>query len=121
MLDRMKLSTHQYARSQIKWIRKQLLPAVKEARRQGGEVEVYVMKGGREGHEPAVRLLNGESAAMGIDTWKTTWLRLTASAFLSDSKGDMPDGEIVGHPDSAELLADLYETRTSGGVPNIEQ
>jgi len=61
MLDRMKLSTHQYARSQIKWIRKQLLPAVKEARSLGGDVEVYVVRGGEEGYAPSVELLHRES------------------------------------------------------------
>lgn len=58
MLDRMKLSTHQYAKSQVKWIRKQLLPAVREAKSLGGEVEVYVVQGGEAGHEPAARLLS---------------------------------------------------------------
>jgi len=58
MLDRMKLSTHQYARSQIKWIRKQLLPAVKEARSLGGNVEVYVVRGGEEGYASSVELLH---------------------------------------------------------------
>lgn len=57
MLDRMKLSTHQYARSQIKWIRKQLLPAIKEARSLGGTVEVYAVRGGIEGHQPSIDLL----------------------------------------------------------------
>jgi tRNA dimethylallyltransferase len=53
----MKLSTHQYARSQIKWIRKQLLPAIKEARSLGGTVEVYAVRGGIEGHQPSIDLL----------------------------------------------------------------
>lgn len=60
MLDRMKLSTHQYAKSQIKWIRKQLLPAIKEARSLGGDVEVYVVRGGREGEELATGILDGQ-------------------------------------------------------------
>lgn len=60
MLERMKLSTHQYARSQIKWIKKQLLPAVKEARSLGGDVEVYVVKGGEEGYGPSTQLLHRE-------------------------------------------------------------
>jgi tRNA dimethylallyltransferase len=62
MLERMKLSTHQYARSQIKWIRKQLLPAVKEAKALGGDVDVYVVRGGED--EPGVELLQRESAVM---------------------------------------------------------
>lgn len=61
MLDRMKLSTHQYAKSQIKWIRKQLLPAIKEARSLGGEVEVYVVRGGQEGEGLATGILNCQS------------------------------------------------------------
>lgn len=57
MLDRMQLSTHQYAKSQIKWIRKQLMPAIKEARSLGGDVEVYVVRGGQEGQELAAGIL----------------------------------------------------------------
>ncbi|WWC62113.1 uncharacterized protein I303_104703 [Kwoniella dejecticola CBS 10117] len=63
-LERTKLSTHQYAKSQLKWIKKQLLPAVKEARSLGGEVNVYVVNGGEPGVNPAVSILtsfmNGE-------------------------------------------------------------
>jgi len=62
MLDRMKLSTYQYARSQIKWIKKQLLPAVKEARSLGGDVQVYVVRGGEEGYAPSIQLLQRESS-----------------------------------------------------------
>lgn len=46
MLERMKLSTHQYAKSQLKWIKNQSLPAIREARAAGGEVSVYVVPGG---------------------------------------------------------------------------
>lgn len=62
MLERMKLSTYQYARSQIKWIKKQLLPAVKEARSLGGDVQVYVVRGGEEGYAPSIKLLHRKSA-----------------------------------------------------------
>ena len=62
MLERMKLSTYQYARSQIKWIKKQLLPAVKEARSLGGDVQVYVVRGGEEGYAPSIKLLQRKSA-----------------------------------------------------------
>jgi len=62
MLERMKLSTYQYARSQIKWIKKQLLPAVKEARSLGGDVQVYVVRGGEEGYAPSIQLLQRESS-----------------------------------------------------------
>jgi tRNA dimethylallyltransferase len=63
MLERMKLSTYQYARSQIKWIKKQLLPAVKEARSLGGDVQVYVVKGGEEGYAPSIELLQRKSGS----------------------------------------------------------
>ena len=46
-LERMKLSTRQYAKKQIKWIRKQLLPAVRKARQMGGQVDIYVLPAGR--------------------------------------------------------------------------
>jgi tRNA dimethylallyltransferase len=62
MLERMKLSTYQYARSQIKWIKKQLLPAVKEARSLGGDVQVYVVRGGEEGYASSIQLLHRKSA-----------------------------------------------------------
>ncbi|KAL7421916.1 tRNA dimethylallyltransferase, mitochondrial [Cryptotrichosporon argae] len=86
MLDRTKLSTHQYAKSQVRWIRKNLLPAVRDARRRGGQVWVYVVKGGQEGED------------VGRDMLK---------AFLAGD--DMPDPKAVGHPDAPELLAMLDE------------
>lgn len=54
MLNRTKLSTHQYAKSQIKWIKKQLLPAAGEAKSLGGDVHIYVVPGGAPG-EPIAR------------------------------------------------------------------
>lgn len=56
MLERTKLSTVQYAKSQMKWIRKQLLPAIKEARDQGDQVWVYVVPGGEAGQVIANRI-----------------------------------------------------------------
>nr|XP_031863381.1 uncharacterized protein CI109_001256 [Kwoniella shandongensis]KAA5530453.1 hypothetical protein CI109_001256 [Kwoniella shandongensis] len=86
MLDRTKLSTHQYAKSQLKWIKKQLLPAVREARALGGEVEVYVVPGGEVGVKPAVDILQ---------------------SFLDGE--DVPLAKEIGHPDAGELLACLEE------------
>lgn len=57
MLGRMKLSTHQYAKSQIKWIKKQLLPAIREAKEMGGELEIYVVPGGERGIQVAEGIL----------------------------------------------------------------
>ncbi|WVQ72623.1 hypothetical protein IAR50_002182 [Cryptococcus sp. DSM 104548] len=94
MLERTKISTHQYAKSQISWIKKQLLPAVREARSLGGQVEVYVVPGGEKGEKPAVDVLN---------------------KFL---RGDsLPDASTVGHPDAGELLACLGEGDAK--VPDI--
>ena len=59
MLERMKVSTRQYAKSQIKWIQKQLLPAIREARSLGGEVGVYVVPGGPAGQGRAGEVLDG--------------------------------------------------------------
>jgi hypothetical protein len=61
MVDRTKLSTHQYAKSQIKWIRKQLLPAVREARAVGGDVQIFVVQGGVAGEPVARDVLARES------------------------------------------------------------
>ncbi|RSH87237.1 hypothetical protein EHS25_003146 [Saitozyma podzolica] len=85
MLARMKLSTHQYAKSQLKWIRKQLLPAVREAMGLG-DVAVYVVHGGER----------GETVAKGV-----------LAAFLRGE--DLPDPNAVGHPDAPELLALLQD------------
>jgi len=60
MLARTKLSTHQYAKSQIKWIKKQLLPAIREARSHGGDVFVYVVPGGTPGEPIAREILDSE-------------------------------------------------------------
>lgn len=108
----MKLSTHQYAKSQIKWIRKQLLPAVKEARSLGGEVEVYVVRGGQEGQGPAIRLLDCEYQLPVIGGPVTD-----SAAFLSGET--MPSWKDVGHPDAAELLAELEQAGDSR-VPDTE-
>lgn len=56
-LDRMKLSTRQYAKKQLKWIRTQLLPAVKRARTLGGQVDVHVVNAGES--EEAIKILDG--------------------------------------------------------------
>lgn len=97
MLERMKLSTHQYARSQIKWIKKQLLPAVKEAKTLGGDVQVYVVQGGQEGYAPSIDLLKRESQSR-------SELRV---GFLDGS--DMLPAETIGHPDAADLLSGLKD------------
>jgi tRNA dimethylallyltransferase len=81
MLDQMKLSTHRYAKYQIRWITKQLLPAVHEARSHGGDVHVYVVPGGPAGEPLAQEVL---------------------AAFLRGQ--ELPDAQKVGHPDAGELL-----------------
>jgi tRNA dimethylallyltransferase len=60
-VERMKLSTRQYAKKQLKWIKKQLLPAVQKAKSQGGEVYIYVLKAGETKH--GRELLEGLSFA----------------------------------------------------------
>jgi tRNA dimethylallyltransferase len=104
MLARMKLSTHQYARSQLKWIRKQLLPAVREARALGGEVAVYVVHGGEKGEGVARNVLDRRLLP-------SVWVII---APLSDPPGflrgePLPDPRGIGHPDAAELLAILED------------
>jgi tRNA dimethylallyltransferase len=61
MLALTKIRTQQYAKYQLKWIRKQLLPAIREARALGGDVEIYVVRGGggAEGEEAGRRVLEG--------------------------------------------------------------
>jgi tRNA dimethylallyltransferase len=59
MLALTKVRTQQYAKSQLKWIRKQLLPVIKEARGLAGEVEVFAVPGGPNGEQPASDILQG--------------------------------------------------------------
>lgn len=96
MLDRTKLSTHQYAKSQLKWIRKQLVPAVAEARHLGGDVQVYVVRGGTVNESVVNSVLQSKQA------------RLTDSdpGFLAGN--ELPDPRTVGHPAAADLLDELY-------------
>ncbi len=56
----MKLSTRQYAKKQLKWIRKQLLPAIRQARLEGKEVEVYLVRGGVQGGGDGPKVMKGE-------------------------------------------------------------
>lgn len=107
MLERMKLSTHQYAKSQIGWIKKQLLPAVREARDLGGEVWVYVVPGGAAGEGDAERALRGESSRCAR----------ADVAFLEGS--DMP-GRDLGHSDASTLLA-ILDDRDVDGVPDTAE
>ncbi|WVQ99561.1 hypothetical protein IAU59_006697 [Kwoniella sp. CBS 9459] len=84
-LARTKLSTHQYAKSQVKWIKKQLLPVVREARALGGEVYVYVVNGGDKGILPALDVLQD---------------------FLAEK--DLPLAHTIGHVDARDLLSILH-------------
>ena len=61
MLDNTKLRTHQYAKSQLKWIQKQFLPAVREAKALGGDVEVFIVSGDKNGEDCAKGVLRGQS------------------------------------------------------------
>ncbi|WVW84064.1 hypothetical protein I302_106092 [Kwoniella bestiolae CBS 10118] len=93
-LERTKLSTHQYAKSQLKWIKKQLLPAVKEAKSLGGDVGVYVVNGGEKGVEPALNVFR---------------------AFMTGQQ--LPKAEDVGHADTPSLL-DVLNDHGSSKVPD---
>ncbi|WVF71306.1 hypothetical protein IAT40_006109 [Kwoniella sp. CBS 6097] len=93
-LARTKLSTHRYAKSQIKWIKKQLLPAVNEARALGGEVYVYIVNGGERGIQPALNVLKG---------------------FLDEE--DLPSAGDVGHVDARDLLS-ILDTESEAKVPD---
>ncbi|WRT66499.1 uncharacterized protein IL334_003458 [Kwoniella shivajii] len=93
-LERTKISTHQYAKSQLKWIQKQLLPAAQEARALGGDVYVYVVNGGERGVAPSVKVLN---------------------AFLNGEA--LPSPEHVGHEAASELLK-VLDDHLDIRVPN---
>jgi hypothetical protein len=72
MLSLTKVRTQQYAKSQLKWIRKQLLPVIKEARALGGEVEVYAVPGGPSGEQPASDILQGGCTYSSMGVQPTT-------------------------------------------------
>ncbi|KAK4690005.1 tRNA dimethylallyltransferase, partial [Tremellales sp. Uapishka_1] len=112
MLERTKLSTHQYAKSQIKWIRNQLLPAAREARALGDQVEVYVVPGGPAGEGVAQEILSGKFVAYG----GTCGVDRCTSAFLLGQP--IPDARTTGHPAAESLLAMLYETVDDSFVPD---
>jgi tRNA dimethylallyltransferase len=111
-LAQTKSRTYQYAKSQLKWIRKQLLPVVTEARALGGEVFVYAVPGGAGGEGPARRVLDGESdgPAEGIQTDLDGRINLTA-AFLAGEA--MPDWKESGHADAEALLREVYDPKAA--------
>ena len=113
MLDQTKRRTHQYAKSQIKWIRKQLLPAVREARSHGGEVEVYVVPGGAPGEAPAREVLDGACISVERDG------KVLTVAFLN--RKELPDWKVTGHPDAPDLLQEVYSETGVSKVPDTAE
>ncbi|GHJ90172.1 hypothetical protein NliqN6_6574 [Naganishia liquefaciens] len=112
-LERMKISTRQYAKRQLKWIQKQLLPVIRQAlnqERTGGQEEqsvwVYVVRGG------------DADVALGEEILQR---------FMRDEP--MPDYRTIGHPRAEELLKllataeDGTENEGAAGttVPDIQQ
>ncbi len=102
----MKLSTRQYAKSQLRWIRKQFLPAVKRGREISGEesVRVYVVRGGEMDRGLGEEILRG-------------WLMEEVEG--KDSGKGIRDPMVVGHKDARELLSVLSQEETD--VPDILQ
>lgn len=90
MLDRMKVSTHQYAKSQIKWIKKQLLPAVKEAQSLGGDVHLYVVPGGPVGEAIAQTVLDG--------AWERVEATLTSQLSCKARTSQTPEQRAIQTP-----------------------
>jgi len=60
MLEQTKNRTRQYARSQLRWIKHNLLPAAREAQALGGEVEIFVIPSGLEGIPEAKKIFRSE-------------------------------------------------------------
>lgn len=60
-LERMKISTRQYAKRQLKWVQKQMLPVVKQALERGEDVSVYVVRGGDEDAQLGAEILHRTS------------------------------------------------------------
>lgn len=84
-LDRMKLSTRQYARRQLKWVQKQFLPAVRAARARGQDVEVVLVHGGER------------DVSVGAEVLRA-WI----------GGGGMPPWNAVGHEEATTLLREVY-------------
>jgi tRNA dimethylallyltransferase len=57
-VEQMQLATRQYAKKQLKWIKKQMLPAILKARSKGGEVYIYVLPAGDS--SSGIKLLRGK-------------------------------------------------------------
>lgn len=98
MLEQTKSRTYQYAKSQVKWIRKQLLPALREARSLGGEVEVYAVPGGEAGEGPARDILHKFLAREVMPSWRD-----------------------IGHEDAHELLEEVYNPVGETKVPDTAE
>jgi hypothetical protein len=83
----MKISTRQYAKRQLKWVQKQMLPVVKQARERGDEVWVYVVRGGDADAQLGEEILHRESLDVCLSV-------LTLCRFL-ESRADarLPYGE----------------------------
>lgn len=62
-LSMTKERTSRYARRQMKWIQRQLLPVIREAKVLGGDVELYVLRGGGTDDALAADILRGRSSS----------------------------------------------------------
>jgi tRNA dimethylallyltransferase len=115
MLTTTKIRTQQYARYQLKWIRKQLLPAVREAKRLGGDVEVYVVRGGtgENGEEAARRVLKSAYSHGFLNT-------ADASIDFLEGQG-LPGMAETGHPAAADLLEGVYGEERHVKVPDTAE
>lgn len=110
-LAQTKSRTYQYAKSQLKWIRRQLLPAVTEARALGGEVFVYAVPGGAAGEAPSRRVMDGELGRAWTTVAATMLCTQLKSAFLAGA--DMPDWKATGHADAESLLSEVYDPKAA--------
>ena len=130
-LERIKISTRQYAKRQLKWIQKQLLPVIRQAlnqERTDGQEEqsvwVYVVRGGDADVALGEEILQRQVLTFSGQC-NVTDARLTG--FMRDEP--MPDYRTIGHPRAEELLKllataeDGTENEGAAGttVPDIQQ
>ncbi|KAJ9116773.1 hypothetical protein QFC24_006664 [Naganishia onofrii] len=98
-LERMKTATRQYAKRQLKWVEKQLMPVIKQALVHQRQVGRAMMTGeGTEDNGVWVYVVRGGDVdtALGADILRR---------FLN--REPMPEYRTVGHPKAVELLGGL--------------
>ena len=113
MLEQTKQRTYSYAKYQLKWIRKQFLPAIAAARSLDGDVEIFVIRGGDQDTEIAIRILHGKVYVI---------LTICPDFSLAFLRGEaLPDSKLTGSSEAADLLSHLDNLHSGIIVPTTAE